>query len=147
MFGVSDSGLYDLARDDPITVGFLQTVLSANHIPDNFLDHGYSILPTNDLDKPEFNGIGNMSNMSVWLQGGTGDPDTNYDDPDMTYTVLEWCRDIVLGIVLAALSMVTFIGNAMVLHAVRTERRLQSVNINVCINRQAYDIDIIKIME
>ena len=36
-------------------------------------------------------------------------------------------RDIGLGVVLAFLCMLTFVGNAMVLHAVRTERRLQTV--------------------
>lgn len=41
--------------------------------------------------------------------------------------VAEWVRDISLGIVLAVLSLLTFIGNAMVLHAVRTEKRLQTV--------------------
>lgn len=37
-------------------------------------------------------------------------------------------RDIPLGLVLSLLSLLTFIGNAMVLHAVRTERRLQTVS-------------------
>ena len=36
--------------------------------------------------------------------------------------------DIALGIVLALLSLLTILGNAMVLHAVRTERALQSVS-------------------
>ena len=123
MYGDSASGLSDRVKENPSTVSF-RSVFDKDPIPDNFLDHGYSLLPTDDLDMSVF--IGNMSNMSVWLQGGTGDPGTNNNDP---YTVLEWCRDIVLGILLAALSMVTFIGNAMVLHAVRTERRLQSVTI------------------
>lgn len=39
-------------------------------------------------------------------------------------------RDIGLGVVLAFLCMLTFVGNAMVLHAVRTERRLQTVSSN-----------------
>lgn len=37
-------------------------------------------------------------------------------------------RDIPVGVVLTLLSLLTFIGNAMVLHAVRTERRLQTVS-------------------
>ena len=77
----------------------------------------------------DFIGIGNMSNLSVWIQGGMDDPDTDSHDMDITNTALEWCRDIIIGILLVVLSLVTFIGNAMVLHAVRTERRLQSVNI------------------
>ena len=40
-------------------------------------------------------------------------------------------RDIGLGAVLAFLCMLTFVGNAMVLHAVRTERRLQTVSKHV----------------
>lgn len=37
-------------------------------------------------------------------------------------------REIPLGIVLTLLCLLTTVGNAMVLHAVRTERRLQSVS-------------------
>lgn len=37
-------------------------------------------------------------------------------------------REIPLGIVLTFLCLLTTVGNAMVLHAVRTERRLQSVS-------------------
>lgn len=40
----------------------------------------------------------------------------------------ELARDISLGVLLGALSMITFVGNAMVLHAVRTEKRLQTVS-------------------
>ncbi|KAH3820036.1 hypothetical protein DPMN_121780 [Dreissena polymorpha] len=39
----------------------------------------------------------------------------------------ELWREIPLGVVLTLLCLVTTIGNAMVLHAVRTERRLQTV--------------------
>lgn len=44
-------------------------------------------------------------------------------------------RDIPLGLVLSLLSLLTFIGNAMVLHAVRTERRLQTVSGHVYIGK------------
>lgn len=44
-------------------------------------------------------------------------------------------RDIPLGLVLSLLSLLTFIGNAMVLHAVRTERRLQTVSRHVYIGK------------
>ncbi len=37
-------------------------------------------------------------------------------------------RDIILGMVLGILCLLTFVGNAMVLHAVRTEKRLQTVS-------------------
>ena len=37
-------------------------------------------------------------------------------------------REIPLGIILTLLCLLTTVGNAMVLHAVRTERRLQSVS-------------------
>lgn len=36
-------------------------------------------------------------------------------------------KDIPLGVLLAVLTILTFLGNALVLHAVRTERRLQTV--------------------
>ncbi len=62
--------------------------------------------------------LGNLSNNS-WP--GTVEPGV------VEYTGLEWCRDVILGVVLATLSLLTIVGNAMVLHAVRTERRLQSV--------------------
>ena len=47
-----------------------------------------------------------------------------------TFYVLEYdlWRDIPLGVVLSILCLLTFVGNAMVLHAVRTERRLQTVS-------------------
>lgn len=39
-------------------------------------------------------------------------------------------REIPLGIILTFLCLLTTVGNAMVLHAVRTERRLQSVSVH-----------------
>lgn len=42
--------------------------------------------------------------------------------------VLGWVRDISLGCVLGFLCLLTAVGNAMVLHAVRTERNLQTVS-------------------
>lgn len=39
-------------------------------------------------------------------------------------------REIPLGVLLVFLSLLTFVGNAMVLHAVKTERRLQTVSIH-----------------
>ena len=39
-----------------------------------------------------------------------------------------WLKGIALAITLAVLSLLTFVGNAMVLYAVRTERRLQTVS-------------------
>jgi len=39
-----------------------------------------------------------------------------------------WLRVSALAATLAFLSLLTFVGNAMVLHAVRTERRLQTVS-------------------
>lgn len=40
----------------------------------------------------------------------------------------ELWRDIPLGCTLTILSLLTLVGNALVLHAVRTERRLQTVS-------------------
>ena len=45
--------------------------------------------------------------------------------------------DISLGVLLGALSMLTFVGNAMVLHAVRTEKRLQTVRLNLWRKRKS----------
>ena len=47
------------------------------------------------------------------------------------HATVELWRVIPLGVLLTALSLLTFIGNAMVLYAVRTERRLQTVSILV----------------
>ncbi len=81
--------------------------------------------------------LGNLSNNS-WP--GTVEPEV------VEYTGLEWCRDVILGVVLATLSLLTIVGNAMVLHAVRTERRLQSVciyymqsGLKVGYNRHVYN--------
>ena len=64
----------------------------------------------------------------------TPDIDTNWTGVSPAQPV-GIVRDIGLGAVLAFLCMLTFVGNAMVLHAVRTERRLQTVsflrNLNV----------------
>ena len=50
---------------------------------------------------------------------------------DVTDDVSAAWRDVwrgaVLGVVLAALCLLTIVGNVLVLHAVRTERRLQTV--------------------
>ncbi|KAI0239429.1 hypothetical protein LSAT2_009839, partial [Lamellibrachia satsuma] len=43
-----------------------------------------------------------------------------------------WLRVSALATTLAFLSLLTFVGNAMVLHAVRTERRLQTVSASYC---------------
>lgn len=42
-------------------------------------------------------------------------------------------REIPLGIILTFLCLLTTVGNAMVLHAVRTERRLQSVSVHTSV--------------
>jgi len=42
-------------------------------------------------------------------------------------SVKELLKNAVLGLVLVAACMITIIGNALVLHAVRTERKLQTV--------------------
>ena len=47
---------------------------------------------------------------------------------------LHWVRLVSLEALLFGLSLLTFIGNAMVLHAVRTERRLQSVSLDLIFN-------------
>ena len=57
---------------------------------------------------------------------------------------LHWVRMISLQVVLLGLSLITSIGNAMVLHAVRTERRLQSVsliNVNVSFSSTVSDLE------
>ncbi len=41
--------------------------------------------------------------------------------------VADWAKTSLLAVVLFGLSLMTSIGNAMVLHAVRTDKRLQTV--------------------
>ena len=69
--------------------------------------------------------LSNDSNVSLLY--ATGEP--RYSG----YSVLDWCGYIVLGVVLGGLSLLTIVGNALVLHAVRTERRLQSVSSHLLI--------------
>ena len=54
----------------------------------------------------------------IWVNDTTG-------EDNVPVTLL---RDIALGTVLGVLSLLTFVGNAMVLHAVRTDKRLQTVS-------------------
>ena len=57
---------------------------------------------------------------------------TNRSDTDPLPETHDLLREIPLGIVLTLLCLVTSVGNAMVLHAVRTERRLQTVSVTRC---------------
>ncbi|KAK6993745.1 orphan G-protein coupled receptor 30 [Biomphalaria glabrata] len=69
----------------------------------------------------------NASNISFGVYGDEGTAGENagvWDDL--------W-RGIPLGIVLTFLCLLTTVGNILVLHAVRTEKRLQSVSICVCV--------------
>ena len=52
---------------------------------------------------------------------------TNDTDGLLTTEPRDLWQEIPLGVVLTLLCLMTIIGNAMVLHAVRTERRLQTV--------------------
>ena len=49
------------------------------------------------------------------------------DDVGVLGVVLHTSWQIIVGVLMACLSLVTVIGNAMVLHAVRTESSLQTV--------------------
>ena len=55
---------------------------------------------------------------------------TNETDGLPTSEPRDLWQEIPLGVVLTLLCLITIIGNAMVLHAVRTERRLQTVRVN-----------------
>ena len=46
-------------------------------------------------------------------------------------TPMDWARDLGISGILMALSLITVVGNVMVLHAVRTERSLQTVSITL----------------
>ena len=52
---------------------------------------------------------------------------TNISEPQNSLNEKDLWREIPLGITLTLLCLLTTVGNAVVLHAVRTERRLQSV--------------------
>lgn len=74
----------------------------------------------------------NISNASdSGIYGGDADDGRVSGRPEGEVKVPEWYdlwRGIPLGIVLALLCSVTTVGNIMVLHAVRTEKRLQTVS-------------------
>lgn len=46
--------------------------------------------------------------------------------------VADWVKTLLLAVLLFGLSLITSIGNAMVLHAVRTDKRLQTVCTDTC---------------
>ena len=48
-------------------------------------------------------------------------------DPD--FVILDVLGNVLLGTLLAVLCLLTFAGNVMVLHAVRTDRKLQTVDV------------------
>ena len=74
--------------------------------------------------KYESNNISNNLNLSGFWEVTI--------NPEIEINSKEWALrligDILLGIVLGFLCLLTAAGNAMVLHAVRTERALQSVS-------------------
>lgn len=81
-------------------------------------------------------GAENISSDPFSIFGDLNLSDSEYNDFNISHfdnqhtgVVKEdlW-RDIPLGFFLTLLSLLTFVGNAMVLHAVRTERRLQTVS-------------------
>lgn len=75
---------------------------------------------------PWENNLSEFSLLNVSINGTLGGD--KEDAGNMAGTIAEWIRDVSLGLVLALLSLLTFLGNAMVLHAVRTEKRLQTVS-------------------
>ena len=78
-------------------------------------------------------GISNISssnnvNGSHFFWEVTDDPSSLGNDLETHERALRVLGDILLGIVLGLLCLLTIVGNALVLHAVRTERALQSVS-------------------
>ncbi len=105
-----DNGSFDLALGSPIPKalpGMHEGVVAVYDVTSAMYPSGI---------------FGNYSNGNATYIG-----EDNLLNVSLPMTPVEWVRDITLGVVLAALSLLTFLGNAMVLHAVRTERRLQSV--------------------
>ena len=76
-----------------------------------------------DTTSPEY-AFWNTSfyNESVWSSNGSA------NETGVGRSAGHLLQDVALGSVLGLLSMLTFVGNAMVLHAVRTEKRLQTVS-------------------
>ena len=70
-----------------------------------------------------FNETHNWTLPSLWDQDVGDTPGTESD------LALGWARDALLGTVLGFLCLLTAVGNAMVLYAVRTEKTLQTVSI------------------
>lgn len=71
--------------------------------------------------------FGNDSDL--YSNGTLSENGTSSGEGVLALTAGHLFQDVALGILLGSLSMLTFVGNAMVLHAVRTEKRLQTVSI------------------
>ena len=70
-------------------------------------------------DKTGLGGVG------IAAAGGL---DVTLGDHVIQVTLLYWIRMVAMGFTLFVLCTLTIVGNAMVLHAVRTDRRLQTVS-------------------
>ena len=64
--------------------------------------------------------------MGIAAAGGL---DVTLGDHVIQVTLLYWIRMVAMGFTLFVLCTLTIVGNAMVLHAVRTDRRLQTVSV------------------
>ena len=91
------------------------------NIPGHNDVRGYS------LDFPGFSGVYPQTTQLATTVNASYDNATTAGDGDGYKYARNLTRDVLLGLVLFFLSLLTFIGNAMVLHAVRTDRRLQTV--------------------
>jgi len=75
---------------------------------------------------------GNRS-LSVVTDNDTADT-CRLDNELRWFDVKELLKNVTLGLVLVAACLLTIVGNALVLHAVRTERKLQTVSQPLNIN-------------
>lgn len=94
-------------------------------------EHHYNCTPSS-LDSNSLTHDSGVINWSLATVNTTWGNDTSVEE-NVPVTLL---RDIALGTVLGALSLLTFLGNAMVLHAVRTDKRLQTVSLFVILSKK-----------
>ena len=95
---------------------------------------------TGILSQDEYVGVRRQVVQNTWMLMAnlTSGPCANSSGPENASAeagaiigesiVVYWLKGIALAVTLTVLSLLTFVGNAMVLYAVRTERRLQTVS-------------------
>ncbi len=98
----------------------LQHNISNNQVP-------YDINPSEITSDISLSDWETGSGISIWINSTEYGNISRINGTSEDNKALDILGDVTLGIVLGLMCMATFVGNAMVLHAVRTEKRLQTV--------------------